>query len=229
MTDTAAPPRGAWRRAPLRNTLGEVVEVVDDDQGAPRATAPGRLVVVSGQTIASAWGNTTYDQTTQVFATAADRANQWPAPNDGAMSYLADTGTPWQYRAGAWHGVPMGYIASGTGPAATTDCPAAGAVVASINPVLVAGRRYRISVEGYGTQILAVGNSTMRLVFGVGYTYLTYTAAAPVSSLVMCNGLVVWLASANGPTPFSANGLATAGAMRIQANVIVMTCEDIGS
>ena len=125
MTDTAPPPRGAWRRAPLRNTLGEVVEVVDDDQGR-RATAPGRLVVVSGQTIASAWGNTTYDQTTQVFATAADRSNQWPAPNDGAMSYLADTGTPWQYRAGAWHGIPLGYMASGYGPVGgNIDCTTA--------------------------------------------------------------------------------------------------------
>ena len=96
MTDTAV------QRGLLRNALGEVVPVVTDDEGVIRAAAPnGRLIVAPGQTIASAWGNTTYDQTVQTYANAADRTNQWPAPNEGAVSWLMDSHSPWIYRGGA--------------------------------------------------------------------------------------------------------------------------------
>ena len=79
--------------AKLRNRLGLVVPSAEDDDGmrVSALAATGRLVTAPGQTIASAWGNTTYDQTTNVFTSAADRDAQWTAPKEGARCFLLDT------------------------------------------------------------------------------------------------------------------------------------------
>jgi hypothetical protein len=58
--------------------------------------------VVAGADIVTTWGNEIRDRTAQVFATAAERDAQWPAPPDGAVSYTADTAALWLRRAGAW-------------------------------------------------------------------------------------------------------------------------------
>jgi hypothetical protein len=67
----------------------------------PRA-ATGRLTVNPGDTIVSTWGNTTFDQTMEVFDTAAARDSQWATPHDGALAYTLDTQTAWLRRSGAW-------------------------------------------------------------------------------------------------------------------------------
>ena len=102
MTTTAQRVRDAV--AQLRNTVGGIVGVVEDSGRRVSAlAASGRLVVSPGETIGSAWGNTTYDQTTQVFNNAADRDNQWPAPKEGARCYLLDTHLTYLRHATAWH------------------------------------------------------------------------------------------------------------------------------
>jgi hypothetical protein len=71
------------------------------DTVAPRA-ATGRLTVNPGDTVLSTWGNTTYDQTMEVFDTASQRDSQWPTPHDGALAYTLDTQTAWLRRSGTW-------------------------------------------------------------------------------------------------------------------------------
>ena len=92
----------ALRARPLRNAAGKAVDIEVDPLGNLRAVAGGRLVVAPGQTITSAWGNTTHDQTVLVFANAADRDNQWTAPHEGALCYLLDQHRQYQYSGTAW-------------------------------------------------------------------------------------------------------------------------------
>lgn len=147
----------------LVNAAGDEVPTETDPAGIVRAAAPnGRLVVAAGQTIASAWGNTTYDQTMQTFASAADRTNQWPAPNDGALSWLVDTRTPWVFRAGAWRGIPLGYLATATGPASQVDCGTALVTIVSLSFPVVLGRRYRLTALINGNTITAAGAPTAK-------------------------------------------------------------------
>jgi hypothetical protein len=74
----------------------------------------GRIQVAPGQTIVSAgWGNPLWDHSVQCFASAADRANQFPNPQPGAMSFTEDTKTLWVYVNGAWTQIGMGATASG--------------------------------------------------------------------------------------------------------------------
>ncbi|HEY7487132.1 MAG TPA: hypothetical protein VH912_21935 [Streptosporangiaceae bacterium] len=69
----------------------------------------GRIQVAPGQTIVSAgWGNPLWDHSVQAFASAADRDNQFPAPQPGAMSFTEDTKTLWVFVSGAWVPVPTG-------------------------------------------------------------------------------------------------------------------------
>jgi hypothetical protein len=65
--------------------------------------ATGRKTVVVGQVIdPDAWGNPLWDQSVQTFTSAADRTSQFPAPRQGAVTYLEDVrqlqvfiGTAW--------------------------------------------------------------------------------------------------------------------------------------
>ncbi|HEY2303247.1 MAG TPA: hypothetical protein VGH66_15210 [Acidimicrobiales bacterium] len=84
----------------------------------------GRLVVHPGDVIASVWGNTTYDQTVQVYDTAAARDSQWPTPKDGAVCYTVDTGTLWLRRAGAWVAIGARYGARYTAGNVTSPATA---------------------------------------------------------------------------------------------------------
>lgn len=66
------------------------------------ATA-GRETVAPGEIVASDWGNAVWDHTIQAFDSAAARDAQFPAPQVGAVVYLADVGR-YQARtaAGSW-------------------------------------------------------------------------------------------------------------------------------
>ena len=102
-----------------------------------------------GRPSCPAWGTRDLRPDVPSAATAADRSNSVGlALNDGAMSYLADTGTLRQYRKGAQgryparvHGVGYGPVSKGehrlhdrgADPGAALPCP------------LLPGRRYRIS------------------------------------------------------------------------------------
>ena len=66
----------------------------------------GRQQVSPGQTIQSAqWGNPVWDQSVQAFENAADRDNQFPAPQEGAVCYLADVDGWTGFQNGRWVGL----------------------------------------------------------------------------------------------------------------------------
>ena len=104
----------------------------------------GRITVNPGDLIASAWGNTTYDQTVQAYDNAGARDSQWPTPKDSAVAYTADTQTVWVRRAGTWRGLPLGWIAQTVGPASAVNVAQNTTIITLAAPV-VAGRRYRLS------------------------------------------------------------------------------------
>ena len=72
--------------------------------------AKGHVVVGPGQTIASDWGNTVWNQSVQTFASAADRTNQWPNPTEGSLSWLDDVDALQIYRAGVWGSVARSWL-----------------------------------------------------------------------------------------------------------------------
>jgi hypothetical protein len=125
---------------------------VTDIAAEPRATT-GRLQVNPGDTVASTWGNTTFDQTMEVFDTAAARDSQWPTPHDGAMAYTLDTQTAWMRRTGAWVAFAPGPAAAGILPngyaqitanvALTTAMTAIAGLSVTVN--VPANRRVRVS------------------------------------------------------------------------------------
>ena len=98
--------------AALRNSTGDAVAVETDADGNLRAASPtGRLVVAPGQSIASAWGNSVWDQSVNHFANAGDRANQWPAPNPGSLSFRQDANVLEVYDGANWGALPGGQLA----------------------------------------------------------------------------------------------------------------------
>jgi hypothetical protein len=71
--------------------------------------------VVAGGDIVAPWGNEIRDRTVQVFATAAERDAQWPAPPNGAAAFTSDMSILWSRRAGVWQQVhpPTGPFVAG--------------------------------------------------------------------------------------------------------------------
>lgn len=136
----------------LKNRAGQRIRMTRDSTGTPVATAGlpvGRVVVAPGLAVeASEWGNTTYDQTVEVFKNAPDRTNLWPTPLEGARSWLLDTHTLWVYTNGAWLSPAYGYVGSLTGPATAINAPSGQSTVLLALPLTVAGRR-RLNMEFY--------------------------------------------------------------------------------
>jgi hypothetical protein len=231
MTETLVRRSGLLVPIPLRNSLGDTIDTVADPRdGSLRAVAPnGRLVVAPGTTIASAWGNTTFDQTMQTYASAADRTNQWPTPNEGALSFLVDSHTPFIFRSGAWHPLPIGFVAGVVGPAAQIDCGSAGATVVSLAPILTAGRRYRVHAYATGGQQTATGSNIASLNgVDLGAPRL-WTNTNDIAGNARSAALSVqYTAAATGAHTFSVVILATAGVFRVTANTCELSVDDIG-
>jgi hypothetical protein len=200
----------------------------------PSLLATGRLIVNPGDEIQSVWGNTTYDQTAQIYASAADRDSQWSAPHDGSICYLIDSQSPWIRRSGVWVALPLGRLGSVTGPATQTDCGSTATTVISLAVGLTTGRRYRVSANALISQQTAAGNpiviltdtggylgaSTVRL---VSFTGLPQSSAAP--------GSATWsfAATASTTVTFSLTGQSSAGVCRFGPNAAQILVEDIGT
>jgi hypothetical protein len=90
------PPAGR-PAVPPRNAAGQLLADLQA-AGAPA----GNVQVAKGQVIASTWGNTLWNQSVQVFASTADRDNQFPNPPDGAQVYTAAEQAYWVRVAGVW-------------------------------------------------------------------------------------------------------------------------------
>jgi hypothetical protein len=75
--------------------------MTDNGTVGPQASA-GRVTVNPGDQLLNTWGNLVFDQSVNVFDTAAARDTQWPTAPGGACCYTVAEQTLWQYRAGAW-------------------------------------------------------------------------------------------------------------------------------
>jgi hypothetical protein len=198
------------------------------------AATPGRLTVAPGQPIASSWGNTTHDQTCLCFANAGDRDNQWPAPNDGALCYLADSRTVWRRVGGAWRSVGMGLVVPMIpGPVGTVDVTTPARVLIDSGPMnLIGGRKYRVTMNATATVITAA--------VAIGYWQLADTAGImPVARMIHgfnlavgsgfpITGTVIYSPANNVTTNFQLAALASSGGLRVLANAAFMWIEDIG-
>lgn len=58
--------------------------------------------VVTGEVVASDWGNDIRDRTVQRYASAAARSASIPSPAEGDLSYLNDTNKVYVYDGAAW-------------------------------------------------------------------------------------------------------------------------------
>jgi hypothetical protein len=186
--------------------------------------ATGRLTVNPGDTVASTWGNTTFDQTVECFDTAAARDAAWPTPHDGAVCYLLDSQTPWLRRSGAWVGLPLGNIAYLAGPATQVVLGASLATIMTLTASLVAGRKYKLTCNAMGAQQTAAGTGYFNLANGPGR--FTTFSALPAGGF--WNGATVFtlLPSTTGPVTFTLGGQTSAGSMNVGANYCNIAVDD---
>lgn len=207
---------------PLTNLAGAVV---------PRAgTTTGRLQVAPGQTISSVWGNTLFDQSMECFANVADRSAQWTTPHEGALSWLADSSTPWAYRNGVWKGLPLGPLVSAVGPASQTDCAAATTTLLTVTLPVVAGRRYRACGYGFGTQVTNTATNYLGVVDGDG-TQFRFLTNYNITANTACYGIgsFMYTPATSKTATFTYFGFSSVAALRVTANVCQLQVDDIGS
>lgn len=212
------------RRYPMKNQAGELL---------PLAAGPtGRVVVSPGQTISSSsWGNPVWDQSINCFASTADRDTQWPTPHEGSECFTVDTGSPWIYRAGAWHGRPKGYVASAVGPVSAVSV-ASNTTIMSLTAPVVVGRKYRISTYAGGTQQTSTGANVF---FGLtgpidsAQGRFTQSNAVPASTFNCGAGVYLYSATATGNQTWTLFGFTSAGTNAVSLNSCFILLEDMGS
>jgi hypothetical protein len=167
----------------------------------------------------------------QTYATAADRTNQWPAPWEGALSYLMDSHTPWIYRAGAWHGIPLGYSASAIGPASAATITQNTTVLTLAAPV-AAGRRYRVTAQLGGSQSGVASATTFYQLSGpIDSAQGRFAQWTTVAANALMYGSAAWPYSpVTAATPtWGLFGFTTSGSVAVGANTALILLEDIGS
>ena len=217
-------------RAIERAQTVELVNVAGQPVGPDLRASTGRLQVNPGDIIASVWGNTTYDQTVQAYDTTAARDSQWPTPKDGAVAYSADTIGAWLRRAGAWKGLPLGVIASTTGPASQTDCGATAVTLASLSWPCVAGRRYRTTSYATAAQQTTAGISRANLQDGLGISaYLFYSSNLAPAAIIAGTSFTSAVASTTATVTTTVVGVTSAGTLRFGANIVTILVEDLGT
>jgi hypothetical protein len=208
---------------PVVNQAGQPV--------GPSLLATGRLVVNPGDEIQSVWGNTTYDQTAQVYLSAADRDSQWTAPHDGAVCYLLDSQSPWVRRSGAWFALPLGKIASATGPASQTDISGTLTTVVSLSVNLVGGRVYRVTGYASGQQVTNTTVFANMRLYGVDAASIFLYSAQNMAVGTTVAGTAVGLktaATSVANATFTLQGNTSAVATRYAPNSCSLFVEDIG-
>lgn len=99
--------------------------------------------VVTGEVIASTWGNDIRDRAVQRYANAATRTASVPAPEEGALSYLLDTNLVYVYDGAAWvtiNPVTLGsYEVDGYAEVSTFVLTSIVQTVATVNLTIPAG------------------------------------------------------------------------------------------
>lgn len=129
---------------------------------------------------------------------------------------------------------PRGYVAGSTGPASPVSATSATPVL-TLTATMQAGRRYRMTVEGGGSQQTAVGSAFMSFVDSLALALtvrLWTTPSLPVTAgSNWGNGTGTWVyAPTSTVTPtWTLSGTTSAGTLLIGANQCQMILEDIGS
>ena len=188
-----------------------------------------RITVAPGQTIVSTWGNTVFDQSVIAFNTPADRDAQWPTPADGAVCYILSNPGLWLRRGGTWKALPLGYLASATGPATQTDYGAL-TVVTSVSFPVIQNRRYRINASCVGNQITATGPSVFcRLADDQGQLlYLFNITNLATGSAAAGSAAMLYTPTTTKTATIQLYVSANAGGLRLIANAGSIFAEDIG-
>ena len=171
-----------------------------------------------------------------IFANAAARDAAIPSPSSGMQCWLTDTDTPWAYHDGAWHGMPLGVIASQVGPSVQLDMTTYG-VVFSLTFTAKVGRLYRITSKVEFTTVTA--NSTLTVVdtrqnAGAGayrssiYYSLLTTAAS--SQYLTDTGLGLFSVPSTQTVGMSIQAQSSTGsACRFAPNLSCIFVEDVGT
>lgn len=190
----------------------------------------GRIQVAPGQTISSStFGNAVWDQSINCFASTADRDTQWPSPHEGSHCVTVDTGSRWVYRSGAWHGIPMGYVAQIVGPATQINCGSTLTQLITFSPVLTAGRLYRVYAYGIGTNtgagipridITGLDRGTFRMTPGI---------QSAVNGVFGASGVGLVTPSTSGARAITMFGTSTVSTFNVGVNAVEMSIDDIGS
>ena len=229
------------RLPPLLNRAGRPVQLGPGPAGEPRAIAVpvGRLVVAPGQPVdPDRWGNVTYDQTVMTFANAAQRGQQWPAPLDGARSFLTDLHSLWTYRDGAWRGDPTGYVGTARGPASQTDVANGTAVaLVSLTVPVIGGHRYLI--DGYANTLnvgagiagyAALFMSLSGMAPGIGTFWLAQNYALAPGAPFAGNATALYHPNGSGSTTIALYAGAYSGLVVLRAaeQAAALTVTDLG-
>ena len=239
MTDTL--PRLREAISSLKNRAGQGIWLKPDSVDVPQATMPpGRIVVATGQAMeANEWGNVTYDQTCMTFANAGARSQQWPAPLEGARSFLLDTHTPWTFTNGKWRGDALGYVGTATGPASQLDVPTGNALaLVSLTVPVLGGRRYRI--DGYANTVNVGGGiagyaalfmSLSGMAPGIGTFYLAENYGLAPGAPFLGNGAAIYHPTGSGSTTVVLYAGAFSGlvVLRAAAQSARLTLSDLGA
>lgn len=167
--------------------------------------ATGRKQVAAGQTIQSIpWGNPVWDQSVQNFASSADRLNQFPTPQKGAVWYLEDT-RRWQ----CWDGQAVATLPAGisqrlTNAAVTYSTqsvwypmqglgPAAGFAANPLLPVNASGSGVQIVIPGRYVAQATANFTVATLPRGVGVRLNTGGTASQTTD--SSSTTAAWLSS----------------------------------
>jgi hypothetical protein len=216
-------------RGPLLNMAGEDISTL--------AAAIGRVQVSPGQSISSSsWGNPVWDQSVNVFNTAADRDSQWPTPHEGSVCYQLDSHTPWVYRSGVWRGLPLGSMGAASGPTSGADYSTfVGVTGASVTFQAQPGRRYIAHAFATGLVVSAASNQvlvSMRSSVGVDRADPINTAgqSVPVNATVVGAAFMpITNSGAAHNETVSMTASSNGGAFRVAANAITLIVLDVGS
>ena len=130
---------------------------------------------------------------------------------------------------------PRGWVASAVGPASQVNAGTTQTTVLQLTAALVAGRRYRVSVQVLGSQQGASGQPQATFtdsagLVPVGIVRPFWTGAAIVATTaVPGNGMWTFVAAATGNDIFTLTVGSTAGTCQVGVNAAQISLEDIGS
>lgn len=140
----------------LTTNQGFVIPVPGDPNNVPADMAQ---LLSGGGTPSAGLEN----HTVQRYLSAVDRSARNPTPNEGELSYLADTDTFEWYTGAAWTALVKGFITDSTRVVNSAGVTTTETVIDSVTFTAVAGQRYKLT---WNSNIRSsVVNDTGRCIF----------------------------------------------------------------